>query len=223
MRVLFVEDSVRLRNTVVVGLRKAGYAVDATGDGDEGLWYAQSRVYDVIVLDWMLPGLDGCEILRRLRQEGDESPVLFLTAKDAVADRVFGLRAGADDYLVKPFAFEEFLARVGVLARRQFGLHSSRIPIGDLVIDTGAKTVSRQGRRIELTAREYRLLEYLALRRGVVVSRTEIEAHIYADETGPTSNVVDAIVYSLRRKDQGLRALLRTRRGLGYVLDAAPA
>ena len=223
MRILLVEDSERLQRSVSTGLRKAGYAVDATGDGKEGLWMAQSNDYDVIVLDLMLPGLDGLSILKRLRAGGRDTHVLILTAKDTVDDRVLGLRTGADDYLIKPFAFDELLARVQALARRSHGVKSPLIIVGDLQIDTSARTVRRGDKVLDLSAREYSLLEYLAARRGQVVSRTEIEQHIYDERVELMSNVVDAAVYALRKKIDLPTApsLIQTRRGMGYVLQSA--
>ncbi len=220
MRILFVEDSVRLRQSVGTGLKKAGYAVDISGDGREGLWYAESNAYDVLILDWMLPGLDGISILKELREKGKTVPVLMLTAKDTIGDRVRGLQSGADDYLVKPFAFEELIARVQSLARRGYGARSAQVTVGDLVIDMAAKAAIRKGRRIDLTPCEYRLLEYLAHRPGEVVSRSEIEEHIYDERVESMSNVVDSTVCSLRKKidTRDAVALIHTRRGMGYVL-----
>jgi DNA-binding response OmpR family regulator len=225
MRVLLVEDSRRLRQAVGTGLRRAGYAVDVAGDGDEGLWYAESNDYDVIVLDLMLPGTDGLTVLERLREGGKSTHVLILTAKDTVEDRVHGLQAGADDYLVKPFAFEELLARVQALARRAHGVKTSQIVLGDLVVDLAARTVRRADRLIDLRPREYALLELLALRRGEVVSRSEIEHHIYDDRAEPMSNVVDAAVYALRKKIDvpGRLSLIQTRRGMGYLIEEGNA
>jgi DNA-binding response OmpR family regulator len=222
MKVLLVEDSTLLQRSVGTGLKKAGYAVDVTGDGKEGLWYAESNQYDVIVLDLMLPGLDGLTLLRRLRAQGKDTHVLILTAKDTVSDRVRGLQTGADDYLIKPFAFEELLARVQALCRRGYGQKTPRLRIGDLEIDMAARTVTRAGDVIDLTAREYRLLEYLALRRGEVVSRSEIEEHIYGESVDPLSNVVDSTICVLRKKitPPGRAPLIVTKRGLGYVMDA---
>jgi DNA-binding response OmpR family regulator len=218
--VLFVEDSKILQRSVATALRKSGYAVDVTGDGNEGLWHAQSHEYDVIILDRLLPGLDGLTILQRLRQQGQTTQVLLLTAKDTVEDRVCGLRTGADDYLIKPFALEELLARVQALCRRHYLRKAPRLCVGDLEIDTGARTVSRRGKHIELAPREYRLLEYLASRPGEVVSRTDIWAHVYDERTEPTSNAVDSAICVLRKKIEppGTTALLHTRRGMGYVL-----
>ncbi len=223
MRLLFVEDSKRLQRSVAAGLRKMGYAVDVTGDGNEGLWLAESNEYDVLILDLMLPGLDGLSLLKRLRGQGRQTPVLILTAKDAVEDRVEGLHAGADDYLIKPFAFEELTARIQALARRAYQARNPRIVIGDLVIDTAARTVSRSpdGEVIPLPPREYALLELLALQPGKVISRTDIEQHIYDDRADPMSNVVDSAVCALRRKIDrpGAPSMIQTRRGMGYVLE----
>ena len=223
MHLLLIEDSIRLQNSVGRGLRKAGYAVDVTGDGEEGLWLAQSNRYDVIILDLMLPGIDGLTLLRRLRAKQNGTHVLILTAKDTVEDRVTGLQTGADDYLVKPFAFEELLARVQALCRRSYLRKNPTIAIGDLEIDTIARLVRRKGKPIDLTARELMLLEYLALRRGHVVSRTEIEAHIYSDSAEVMSNVVDSAVCLLRKKitPPGAAPIIQTRRGIGYILESA--
>lgn len=196
--------------------------MDVATSGTEGLWYAQSNDYDVMILDLMLPGLDGLSLLRKLRGEGKETHVLVLTAKDTVEDRVVGLRAGADDYLIKPFAFDELLARVEALVRRRHGVKNPRLRLGDLEMDTAARTVIREGAPIELSPREYALLEYLVLHKGEVVSRSDIEAHIYDDRAEPMSNVVDAAVYALRRKldKPGAPSMIQTRRGMGYVFQA---
>jgi DNA-binding response OmpR family regulator len=222
MRLLLVEDSERLQRSLGTGLRRAGHAVDVTGTGTDGLWRATSTAYDVIVLDVMLPGLDGLSVLRQLRERGRDAHVLLLTARDAVDDRVAGLRAGADDYLVKPFAFDELLARVEALGRRQSGRKSPVTRVGDLEIDGGARSVRRGDRPIPLLPREYALLAFLAERPGEVVTRTEIEARIYDDRADPMSNVVDSAVCALRRKIDrpGEPSLIVTRRRLGYVLSA---
>ena len=223
MRVLVVEDSVRLQRTLAVALRKSGYAVDTASDGEEGFWLAESNDYDVIVLDVMLPKRDGLSVLKELRRQGRDIHVLLLTARDTVQDRVEGLQTGADDYLVKPFALEELLARVAALCRRAYGTKQSRVTIADLEIDFGARTATRARQPIELTAREYQLLEYLARRQGEVVSRTEIETHIYDNQVDPMSNVVDSAICVLRKKlacSPDSAVLIHTRRGLGYVLHA---
>ncbi len=223
MRALVVEDYDPLRRAVSEGLREAGFAVDATGDGEEGWWYAKSQPFDLIVLDLMLPNLNGLDLLRRLRQKGGETPVLVLTARDAVEDRVKGLDAGADDYLVKPFALEELIARARALVRRAYDHADPVIQVGDLAIDTAARRVTRAGAFVELTAREYALLQFLAMRAGQVVSRSEIWDHLYDFNAEQTSNVVDVHIAALRRK---IRAgdksnLIHTRRGQGYVLEDA--
>jgi DNA-binding response OmpR family regulator len=215
MRLLLVEDSKRLQRTLAAGLRKAGYCVDATGDGAEGLWFAETNEYDVIILDLMLPSMDGLTVLCRLRRHKD-THVLILTARDSVPDRVQGLQRGADDYLVKPFAFEELLARVQALCRRSYGRKNPLISIGPLEIDTARRTVSCSGKPLDLSAREFKLLEFLASRQGELVSRTEIEQHIYDDQVEPMSNVVDSAICTLRRKIGP--PLIHTRRGLGYIL-----
>jgi len=220
MRVLLVEDSPRLQNSVGVALRKSGYAVDVSGDGSDGLYLATSNDYDVIVLDIMLPGLDGLSLLTRLRQKGKSTHVLLLTAKDTVEDRVTGLRAGADDYLVKPFALDELLARVEALARRSYGVKDPVIRIGDLEIDPAQRAARREGIAIELRPQEFSLLHYLALRRGTIVTRNEIESHIYDELAEPMSNVVESAVYRLRKKidPPSGPSLIETRRGVGYLL-----
>lgn len=222
MRVLVVEDSEKLRRALQFGLRKAGYAVDATGDGEEGLWFAQSNDYDAVVLDLMLPKLDGLSVLRQLRAGGRDTPVMILTVKSDVTDRVAGLRAGADDYLSKPFAFDELLARVEALVRRRYGNKRPLLCVGGLEVDTAARKVTHEGSEITLTPREYRLLELLARRSGEVVSRAEIEEHIYGEDIDLFSNAVESAISALRRKLEasGGTDLIRTRRGLGYVLEA---
>jgi DNA-binding response OmpR family regulator len=220
MRVLLVEDSDRLRTSLATALRKSGYALDLSSDGEEGLFLATHNAYDVIVLDIMLPKLDGLAVLARLREKGAAVHVLLLTAKDTVEDRVTGLRAGADDYLVKPFALDELLARVEALARRSYGVKDPVLRIGELEIDPARRTASRGGDLIDLRPQEFSLLHYLALRRGQVVTRAEIEGHIYDELAEPMSNVVESAVYRLRRKidPPAGPSLIETRRGIGYVL-----
>ena len=220
MRALVVEDSDRLRSTLSQALRNSSYAVDNTGDGKEGLWMATSNTYDVIILDIMLPSMDGLTVLRNLRENGCETNVLLLTAKDTVPDRVLGLRSGADDYLIKPFDLEELLARVEALCRRSYGRRNNQITIDDITLDLGAKCVSRDNEAITLTAREYRILEYLAIRRGEVVSKREIESHVYDDQADLMSNVVESTICDLRRKI-GSSSLIQTRRGFGYTIEAS--
>ncbi|HWY74460.1 MAG TPA: response regulator transcription factor [Verrucomicrobiae bacterium] len=223
MRVLLVEDSPRLLESVGKALRNSGYALDISGDGESGLWLAESNDYDAIILDIMLPKLDGLALLKRLRQRGRQIPVLLLTAKDTVENRVEGLQTGADDYLVKPFALKELLARVQVLCRRQYGNKTNRVVVGDLTVDLTARMATRGRKPLDLTAREYLLLEYLALRRGHVVTRKEIETHIYCESVDLMSNAVDSAICALRKKLEppGSRQLIHTRRGLGYTLKEA--
>ena len=222
MRLLLVEDYRPLRESLAKGLREAGFAVDATGDGAEGLWYARGSDYDVIVLDLMLPGMDGLSILKTLRAEGRQSHVLILTAKDAVDDRITGLDFGADDYMVKPFAFRELLARVRALLRRSYRTKNPQIEIRDLRIDLAVQRVWRGGEEIVLTPREYALLEYLAMRAGQVVSRTDIWEHVYEFNSSASSNVVDVYIGYLRKKIErpDRPALINTIRGRGYTLGA---
>ncbi len=219
-----VEDYRPLRESLAKGLREAGFAVDATGDGEEGLWYATSNDYDVIILDIMLPGRDGLDILKQLRAKGRQSHVLILTARDTLSDRVTGLDLGADDYLVKPFAFQELLARVRALIRRSYRTKNPLIEVQDLRIDLTLQKVWRGQEEIPLTPREYALLEYLATRAGQVVSRTDIWEHVYEFDSCTSSNVVDVYIGYLRRKIEkpDTPALIHTVRGRGYVLGVQP-
>jgi DNA-binding response OmpR family regulator len=224
MRILVIEDYVPVQEAVATGLREAGYAVDVTGDGEEGLWYVRTNDYDVIVLDLMLPKVDGLTILKRMRAEGRLAQVLVLTARDTVDDRVRGLDFGADDYLVKPFDLKELLARVRALARRAYTARNPMLKVGDLRIDTPAQRVWRGKEEISLTPREYSLLEYLAVRSGEVVSRTDIWEHLYEFDSEADSNVVDVYIAYLRRKIErpGKAILIHTLRGRGYRLEATP-
>ena len=216
MLVLIVEDNKLLRDSLAQGLREAGFSVDSAADGKNGLWLAETGEYDVIVLDLMLPEMDGLTLLSTLREKQKDTHVLILTAKDTVEDRITGLNVGADDYLVKPFSFEELLARVQALVRRRYQQKSPTIVLGDIEVDTTRKMVLRHGAIIDLTPREYALLEYLAFRTGEVVSRTEIWEHLYEFESSTTSNVVDVFIKRLR--DKLGPQLIHTRRGQGYVL-----
>jgi len=225
MRVLLVEDSKGLRKHLALALRRTGYAVDEAADGEDGLALARAVPYDAIVLDIMLPKLDGLALIDRLREEGSDTPVLFLTARDTVEDRVRGLRRGADDYVVKPFSLDEVLARVEALCRRRYRQAEPVLRLGELALDPAAKKVTCAAAVLDLPPREFRLLQYLLLRNGEVATRTEIEEHIYDDLAAPMSNVVDAAVYSLRKRlarHAGAPRLV-TRRGLGYVLEAPAA
>ena len=221
VKALLVEDYPPLLKSVSRAIREMGWAIDGTPDGEEGRWFATNHAYDVIILDLMLPKLSGLEILRELRARGIATPILILTAKDTVEDRMKGLDLGADDYLVKPFFVGELLSRLKALVRRAYHQQDGTVRIGDLEIDTNARLVTRAGREVELTAREYALLEYLARRQGQVVTRTEIWEHVYDSHGGPESNVVDVYVGYLRKKLNlpDRPALIHTRRGQGYILQ----
>jgi len=224
MRVLVVEDELRMASVICRSLAKEGFAADVASDGEQGVWMATAVDYDAIVLDLMLPGTDGFEIVRALRAAGKTASVLVLTARDGVADRVTGLDLGADDYLVKPFAFEELAARLRALVRRTYERADPTIRVADLEIDTRKRRVCRAGEPIELSAREYALLEYLASRTGHVVTRAEIYEHVYDAAGEPWSNVLDVYVSHLRRKiDVGRTPkLIHTKRGQGYLLGEEP-
>ena len=222
MRVLVVEDSAPILRAVVGSLEESGFAVDSTAEGDEGLWMAETYDYDVAVLDIMLPGMDGLTILKNLRAGGKKTPVLFLTAKDQISDRVTGLNAGADDYLVKPFAIEEMIARVNALCRRRYDDADAVLRCADLEVDTLSKKVKRLGHTIEVPSRYYAVLEFLIRNQGRVVSRTDIETHIYDDQVSPMSNVVDVAIHTLRnllKVDEFAKPLIHTKRGQGYILE----
>jgi DNA-binding response OmpR family regulator len=221
MRLLIIEDAARLREVIGTAMSKLGHTVDLVADGNEGALKLIEHAYDVIVLDVMLPGIDGLTLLRRLRSQGDDTPVLVLTAREAIEDRVHGLASGADDYLVKPFALEELAARIGALHRRRHGVAQRQLKIGLLELDLEARTVWREGEEIPLTAREYALLELFALRPRRILTREQIEAHLYPEGHQPVSNAVDSAVCHLRRKlfGPGGHVLLQTRRGVGYVLE----
>jgi DNA-binding response OmpR family regulator len=224
VRVLVAEDHLSLARSIASGLREEGYAVDITYDGEEALHLARVNAYDAIVLDIMLPQRDGWSVLQMLRRSGRSSPVLCLTARDSVEDRIRGLDLGADDYLTKPFAFEELMARVRAAIRRGHAQTSSMMIIADLEIDTARKSARRGEMQIDLSAREYALLEYLAHRQNEVVSRAEIWEHLYDEHDEISSNVVDVYIGYLRNKidrDQSVK-LIHTRRGMGYVLTAQP-
>jgi len=220
VRVLVIEDYGPVRKAVARGLREAGFSVDVAPDGREGLFLAEGDGYDVIVLDLMLPEMSGLEVLKRLRAQGKQTHVLVLTAKGEVPDRVRGLKLGADDYLVKPFAFDELLARIQALVRRKYRRKSPEVRVRDLRIDTAGQRVWRGEKEKDLTAREYALLEYLAMRQGEVVSRTDIWDHLYDWASTGTSNVVDVYIGYLRRKldRDGEPSLIETVRGRGYTI-----
>ena len=216
MRILVVEDEPRLLHNLAKALREESYAVDTAANGDDGLFKAETYDYDAIVLDVMLPHIDGWEVLTRLRKQ-KRTPVLMLTARDATKDRVRGLDGGADDYLIKPFDLDELLARLRALIRRSAGQVNPKLELGDVTIDTRARSVERHGEPVALTAREYAILEYLALHRGEVVSRTTLYEHLFDESDDTLSNLVDVHVFSIRKKLG--RELIVTRRGQGYCIE----
>jgi DNA-binding response OmpR family regulator len=225
MRILLVEDDPRIANFVAKGLREQAYAVDVSANGEDALYQASINPYDLAILDVMIPAPDGFEVCRRLRQSGSRFPILMLTARDAIDDRVHGLDTGADDYLTKPFEFRELLARLRALLRRSGELRPNRIAVDDLVLDTGAQTASRNGRAIPLTTKEYALLEYLARHAGRVVGREEISEHVWDETFDPFTNTIEVYVNRLRRKidEPSGKPLIHTRRGAGYMLGEAAA
>jgi DNA-binding response OmpR family regulator len=223
VRLLLVEDDVDAAAMLARGLRANAYAVDVAHDGEQALEAVVANDYDVVVLDWMLPRRDGLSVCRSLREDGVSAPVLMLTARDALADRVAGLDCGADDYLTKPFELDELLARLRALLRRGPALRSPALVVGDLTIDTRTRRVHRAGRSVELTAKEYALLEFLARRADEVVGRAEIAEHVWDATYDAFSNRIEVYVQRLRRKiDDGYPLkLIHTRRGEGYTLSAA--
>jgi DNA-binding response OmpR family regulator len=225
VKALYVEDYPPLLKSVARAVREMGWSIDTAADGAEGLWFAENHSYDVIVLDLMLPKVTGLDLLRAIRAKGSPTPVLLLTARDGVEERVQGLDLGADDYLVKPFFLSELLSRLRALVRRAYPQQDPLIRAGDLTLDTNGRKVWRGSVEIELTAREYALLEYLARRLGQVVTRTDIWDHVYEYYGGSGSNVVDVYIGYLRKKLHlpGLPPLIHTRRGQGYVLEVLAA
>ena len=222
MRILLVEDEVDAARMLAKGLREQTYAVDIAADGEAGSYQASINDYDLVILDCMLPRKNGFEVCREIRDAGSSVPILMLTARDAVQDRIAGLDTGADDYLSKPFHFHELLARMRALLRRGAALRPEIIRVADLVIDARARLVKRRGRHIEMTAKEYALIEYLARRAGEVVGRADIAEHVWEETFDPFSNLIEVYVQRLRRKiDEGhALKLIRTRRGEGYILTA---
>ncbi|MBI5468168.1 MAG: response regulator transcription factor [Deltaproteobacteria bacterium] len=220
MRILLVEDEKDLSTIIRQGLEEEGYVVDVAHDGEEGLYMAENFPADAIILDIMLPLLDGLSVLSALRKKGNMTPVILLTARDALLDKIKGLDTGADDYLTKPFVFGELLARVRSLLRRKAAVKEAVIRIGDLEINTASHEVRRAGKVITLSAREYALLEYLAYKKDNVVTRTEIVEHIYSEDSDMDSNVVDVYINYLRNKiDKDFKKkLIHTVRGAGYIL-----
>ena len=220
MRVLLVEDDPGVQRFVVKGLREQAYAVDTATNGKDALYQADINTYDLIILDVMIPGIDGFQVCRGLRKAGHRIPILMLTARDAVEDRIAGLDHGADDYLTKPFEFRELLARLRALLRRSGELRPAKLEVADLTVDTSAQSAKRAGQSIALTQKEYALLEFLARNAGRVVGRAEIAEHVWDETFDPFSNLIEVYINRLRRKVDfsNKTPLLHTRRGAGYML-----
>ena len=222
MRILLVEDEKKIAAFIERGLTEQHYTVDVAQDGNEGLYLAEVNPYDLVILDIMLPGKDGFVVCRELRKQKNEVPILMLTARDDVRDKIYGLDSGADDYLTKPFAFGEFLARVRVLLRRNRAVKTTVLKVGDLELDQLSHDVNRAGKTIELTATEYALLEYLMLHDGQVVTRTMISEHVWNQDFDSFSNVINVYINYLRKKvDAGFPVkLIHSVRGRGYMIKA---
>lgn len=220
MRILVAEDEKSLNRVITKRLESEGYSVDSCFDGEEVLHFVSVGEFDAIVMDIMMPRLNGIEAVKRLRARGNTTPVIFLTAKDSVSDRVEGLDAGAEDYLVKPFAFEELLARIRVMTRKSAGNKTNIFAISDLMLDTVSKTVTRGGENISLSAKEYEILEYMMVNQGIVLSREKIENHVWNFDYSGGTNVVDVYIRYLRKKidDRHDVKLIHTVRGMGYVI-----
>jgi two-component system copper resistance phosphate regulon response regulator CusR len=224
VRILLVEDEARVAGFIAKGLREQAYAVDIAGDGEQALYQAAVNQYDIVILDVMLPVKDGHTVCRELRASGFRTPILMLTARGAVDDRVEGLDSGADDYLAKPFDFKELLARLRALLRRPAALRPQVLRVADLTLNTASHAAARAGKPVGLTAKEYALLEFLVLNQGRVVGREQIGQHVWDENFDPLSNVIDVYIKRLRAKlDTGFsRRLIHTRRGEGYILSAQP-
>lgn len=219
MRILVVEDDLKIASFVVKGLKQAGFAVDHAGDGEQGLVLAETTPFDVAVVDLMLPRLDGLALIARMRAGGIRTPVIILSAKASVDDRVRGLQAGGDDYVTKPFAFSELLARIQALIRRASqASEPTRLAAGDITMDLLTREVTRAGRKIELQPREFSLLEYLMRNAGRTVTKTMILEHVFDYSFDPQTSVIDVLVHRLRAKVDPEKTCLQTIRGVGYVL-----
>jgi DNA-binding response OmpR family regulator len=221
MKLLVIEDSQRLLRSLGRGLKKTGYSVDLVADGRDGLDYARLNEYDVIVLDLMLPGMDGLTILRRLRDMGKQTHVLILSAKDRVEDRIRGLELGADDYLIKPFSFDELCARINSLIRRRYKAKNPEVVIGPVTLNTAKRVAQRNGTALNLTPAEYAILECLALNRGRVLSKEQLLDAIHDSDSFPGANVIEVMICNLRKKiDRGRKdSIVKTRRGYGYFVE----
>ena len=220
MKILLAEDEVDLNNVVTRYLKKNGYSVDSVLDGEEALDYLEYSEYDLVILDIMMPKVDGFEVIKKLRDKGNHTSVLMLTARDSADDKVKGLDLGADDYIVKPFDFNELLARIRAVVRRKYGNSSNKLVIGDLILDTSEKSVTRAGRQIELTGKEYEVLEYLMQSKNRILSRDQIKEHVWDFDYEGDSNIIDVLIKNIRKKidiEDG-KQIIYTKRGLGYII-----
>lgn len=220
MKILLAEDEVDLNNVVTRYLKKNGYSVDSVLDGEEALDYLEYSEYDLVILDIMMPKVDGFEVIKKLRDKGNHTSVLMLTARDSADDKVKGLDLGADDYIVKPFDFNELMARIRAVVRRKYGNSSNKLVIGDLILDTSEKSVTRAGKQIELTGKEYEVLEYLMQSKNRILSRDQIKEHVWNFDYEGDSNIIDVLIKNIRKKidiEDG-KQIIYTKRGLGYVI-----
>ena len=220
MKILLAEDEVDLNNVVTRYLKKNGYSVDSVLDGEEALDYLEYSEYDLVILDIMMPKVDGFEVIKKLRDKGNHTSVLMLTARDSADDKVKGLDLGADDYIVKPFDFNELMARIRAVVRRKYGNSSNRFVIGDLILDTSEKSVTRAGKQIELTGKEYEVLEYLMQSKNRILSRDQIKEHVWDFDYEGDSNIIDVLIKNIRKKIdiEAGKQIIYTKRGLGYVI-----
>ena len=220
MKILLAEDEVDLNNVVTRYLKKNGYSVDNVLDGEEALDYLEYGEYDLVILDIMMPKVDGFEVIKKLRDKGNHTSVLMLTARDSADDKVKGLDLGADDYIVKPFDFNELMARIRAVVRRKYGNSSNKLVIGDLILDISEKSVTRAGKQIELTGKEYEVLEYLMQSKNRILSRDQIKEHVWDFDYEGDSNIIDVLIKNIRKKidiEDG-KQIIYTKRGLGYVI-----
>ena len=220
MKILLAEDEVDLNNVVTRYLKKNGYSVDSVLDGEEALNYLEYSEYDLVILDIMMPKVDGFEVIKKLRDKGNHTSVLMLTARDSADDKVKGLALGADDYIVKPFDFNELMARIRAVVRRKYGNSSNKLVIGDLILDTSEKSVTRAGKQIELTGKEYEVLEYLMQSKNRILSRDQIKEHVWDFDYEGDSNIIDVLIKNIRKKIdiEAGKQIIYTKRGLGYVI-----
>ena len=220
MKILLAEDEVDLNNVVTRYLKKNGYSIDSVLDGEEALDYLEYGEYDLVILDIMMPKVDGFEVIKKLRNKGNHTSILMLTARDNADDKVKGLDLGADDYIVKPFDFNELLARIRAVVRRKYGNSSNKLVIGDLILDTSEKSVTRAGKQIELTGKEYEVLEYLMQSKNRILSRDQIKEHVWDFDYEGDSNIIDVLIKNIRKKIdvEAGKQIIYTKRGLGYVI-----